>query len=63
MDHLPRLLRDWVIPPGEYVLFMDMITRAADASAPLQHTQWRIWQELVVGFRLFEISPTQGGCA
>ena len=36
-----------------------MITRAADESAPLQHTQWRIWQELVVRFRFFEIAPIQ----
>ena len=52
-----RLLRDGVIPSDEYVLFRDMITHATDESAPLHHTQWRIWHELIVRFHLFEIAP------
>ena len=59
LGRLFRLLREEVIPPGDYVLFRDMITHAADESAPLQHTQWRIWKGLGAGFRLFEIAPIQ----
>ena len=59
LSRIFRLLRDGVIPPDEYVLFRDMVTRATDESAPLRHTQWRIWRELVGRFHLFEIAPTQ----
>ena len=52
-----RLLKDGVIHPDEYVLFMDMITHAADEAAPLQRKQWRIWRELIVRFHLFGTSP------
>ena len=52
-----RLLRDGTIPSGEYVLVRDVITHNAGESASLQHTQWRIWCELIARYHLFEIAP------
>ena len=57
LNRIFRLLRDGDIPPDEYILFRDTITHATDESVPLQHTQWRIWHELIVRFHLFEIAP------
>ena len=60
LPRISRLLRDLSAHPAGYVLFMDMTTRAADESAPLQQKQWRIWKGLIAGRHLYETTPTRG---
>ena len=37
----------------EYRPFRDMIAHATDDTIPIQHGNWRIWQMLLIRYRLF----------
>ena len=39
-----------------YRLFADMGARASEEQAPLGRTQWRIWRQLLILFRLSEVT-------
>ena len=54
LDLLLSRVRIGITPPAEYRNFRDMIVRATDESIPIHHTNWRIWQEIIARFRLFE---------
>ena len=42
----------------EYRPFRDMIAHATDETTPIQHGNWRIWQMLLIRYRLFELADT-----
>ena len=46
-----------------YRLLEDTIARASDEQVPSGHTQWRIWRQLLIRFRLFEVTDIKSWVA
>ena len=51
-----RRIRDDISPGGEYRIFRDRISHAADDSLPIRRSQWNLWRDVIVRFHLSEIS-------
>ena len=45
-----------MFPSDEYTILRDMIAHATDETVPIYSSAWRIWHELIVRFRLFELA-------
>ena len=52
-----------VLDGPTYRLFADMIAHASDEQIPMADTQWRIWRQLLIRFRLFEVTDIRNWAA
>ena len=55
--------RRHVLDAPTYRHFADTVVRASDEQIPLVHTQWRIWRQLLIRLRLFEVADSMAWVA
>ena len=63
LNDILKYVRQDVLDGPTYRLFADMIVHASDEQIPREHTQWRIWRQLIIRFHLFEISDIKAWAA
>ena len=63
LNDVLKYVRQDVLDGPTYRLFADMIVHASDEQIPLEHTQWRIWRQLLIRFHLFEVTDIKAWVA
>ena len=58
-----KYVRQGALDGPTYRLFADMIVHASDEPIPPEHTQWRIWRQLMIRFHLFEVTDIKAWVA